>query len=349
MNTQKPHINSKTPTGSWRDAWKDNDRDMLKNSGENALFESFGEFIKGINDLEKVKNDPSLPETNEVVKKMISDYRGNTSKRSDDEKFIREVFNEADQDKKITEEIRKIKLEINEKQINELTAEWVKEWHEKRQKGAAKDEKTKEIKNFITSSLEADKEDNKADTLQPPVQEAAPEISKPSRISIIRYISLSAAAVIAVFLVIRTLLPSSDPDKLYNSYYEPFKIMSPVTRGASNENNTYSGAVERYKLGQYDIAAIGFSDAIRNDTTLIAPRFYLGVTQMALGNLDQAANILNKLSERGGEYSKEAKWYLGLSYLKTGKPEKARDCFEYLAKSPGFYRERAEKVLRRIK
>jgi len=345
MNRQKPHINSKKGNSSWHDAWKDDDHDMLKNSGDAALFESFGEYIKGMNDLEEVMKDPSLSETDKVVKKMLSNYTENTSKHSDDEKFIRQVFNEADQDIKIAEEVRKIKLEINEKQISELTAEWVKEWHEKRQKGTEKDEKTKEIKDFITSSLEADNEDNKPDA----VQVAATEISKPSRTSIIRYISLSAAAVIAVFLVIRTLFPSSDPDKLYSSLYEPFKIMSPVTRGASSENNTYSGAVERYKLGQYDIAAMGFADAIRSDTSLFAPRFYLGVTQMALGNLNQAVNILNNISERGGEYSKEAKWYLGLAYIKTGKPEKAKDCFEYLAKSPGFYSERAEKVLRRLK
>jgi TolA-binding protein len=345
MNMQKPDINSKKGNSSWRDAWKDDDHDMIKNNGDAALFESFGEYIKGMNDLEEAMKDPSLPETDEVVKKMISDYRGNKSKHSDYEKFIREVFDEADQDKKIAEEVRKIKLEINEKQINELTSEWVKEWHEKRQKGAENNEKTKEIKDFIKSSLEADNENNKPYT----VQVASTEIAKPSRTSIVRYISLSAAAVIAIFLVIRTLLPSSDPDKVYSSFYEPFKIMSPVTRGAADEQNSFSGAVERYKLGQYDIAATGFADAIRRDTSLIAPRFYLGVTQMALGNLNQAVNILDKISERGGEYSKEAKWYLGLAYLKTGKPEKAKDCFEYLSKSPGFYSERAEKVLRRLK
>jgi TolA-binding protein len=345
MNTQKPHIKSKNRTASWRDAWKDNDQDMLKNNGDNALFESFGEYVKGLNDLEEVMKDASLSETDKAVKSMISDYRGSSSRHSEAEKFIRDIFTSADKDHKIADEVRKIKLEVNEKQINELTAEWVKEWHEKKQKGAGKDEKTKEIKNFITSSLEAEPDDSKPDT----VQVAARNIEKSSRTSIVRYISLSAAAVLAVFMLIRTLLPSSDPDKLYNSFYEPFKIMSLVTRGAANEQNSYSGAVERYKLGQYDIAAIGFADAIRGDTSLIAPRFFLGVTQMALGNLNQAVNILDNISEHGGEYSKDAKWYLGLAYLKTGKPEKAAGCFEYLAKSPGFYSERAEKILRRLK
>jgi hypothetical protein len=46
---------------------------------------------------------------------------------------------------------------------------------------------------------------------------------------------------------------------------------------------------------------------------------------------------------------KEAQWYLGLSYLKTGEKTKAIPYFEILSKSEGFYQNQAKKLLRRLK
>ncbi len=85
------------------------------------------------------------------------------------------------------------------------------------------------------------------------------------------------------------------------------------------------------------------------DTSLVTPRFFLGMTHLALGNYNQALNLLESVADKQGEYSKEARWYLGLVYLKEGDKDKASDCFKYLAKSSDYYSERAEKILRRLK
>jgi TolA-binding protein len=81
----------------------------------------------------------------------------------------------------------------------------------------------------------------------------------------------------------------------------------------------------------------------------MSSRFFLGITQMELGNYEQAENILEDVISHQGEYTKEARWYLGLAYIKTGNKQKAHECFEILAKSPGFYSGRAEKILRLIR
>ena len=343
MSRRTRYINNKSGASIGNNTGNKFEDDLLINSEDSALFGTISEYMKGRLDLEEVRNDPYLPRMDLVVKEMISDYRGNMAKHTDDERFIRDNFTGMNPRKEILDEIDQIKLEIGHSNINDISAEWVKEWHEKRQKNAGKDPETEEIRDFITSSLEPEKS-------EPETSLNHKEGKGLTRSLLFRYISLSAAAVIGAFILVRTLLTSSDPEKLYNSYYEPFNVVSPVTRSlTTNEPDSYLPAVERYKLGDYQTAAIGFSDAILKDTSVIAPRFFMGIAQLALKNFDQAINLLSGIAGRSGEYRKEAGWYLGLAYLKTGEKEKAAECFELLAQSPGYYSERAGKILRRLK
>jgi tetratricopeptide (TPR) repeat protein len=343
MKRQNRYINGKSGAaiGNNVRVWfKD---DLQLNHDDSALFGKISEYMKGRLDLEDVRNDPALPKTEEAVKEMISDYNKNISGNKDNEKFIRDIFSEEVPEEKIFDEISHIKQEIGNSKLNEISADWVKKWHEKRQKNGGRDPHTEEIKDFITSSLKSD--------VSEPVKSLYDGIKKGlSRPLFVWYVSLSAAALIGAIFLVRSLLPSYNPEKLFNSYYEPMDVVSPVTRsGNSNETGSYASAIGSYKIGDYQSAATGFSEAVLKDPSLISPRFFLGLTQLALENYDQAINLLTGISGRSGEYRKEAGWYLGLAYLKTGEKEKAAECFELLAQSPGFYRERSEKILRRLK
>lgn len=332
---RKPGAADENRAGNW---FED---DILLNHEDSVLFGNLSEYMKGRQDIEDVKNDPALSGTEKDVREMISDYNKNISANKDNENFIRGIFAESAPEEEIHNEISKIKQEVRESHLNEITVEWVKEWHEKRQRGGRNPE-TEEIKDFITSSLKSEESE--------PVKTLKTDNRKGfSRTLLVRYVSLSAAAVIGVFIIVRTLLPSSDPDKLYKSYYEPFKAVSAITRSAASDGtDEYSAALEGYKLGDYQTASAGFSSVILKDTSNIAPRFFMGVAQMSLGNYDQAVNLLSSIPGRPGEYHKEAVWYLGLAYLKTGEKDKAAGCFSLLAQSPGFYSERAGKILRRL-
>jgi TolA-binding protein len=319
------------------------DEDLNLNREDSALFRTFGKYMKGRLDLEEARNDPSLPEIDKIVGDMISDYRNNSTKSTDDVNFIRDNFDGTNREKKILDEISTIKSEMQRSYVNDLSAEWVKEWHEKKKKEAFKEPKTDEIRDFITRSLE-----NKESESEIKLKEKEDKVI--NRYLLIRYIALPAAAIIGVLILIRTLLPSSDPDNLYNSYYKPFSVISSVTRDAvANQPDKYSFAVEKYRTGDYQTAATGFSELMVLDSSSVPPRFFMGITQMALGNYDQAVSLLNGITDGPGEYRKEASWYLGLAYLKTGQKEKAARCFNLLVQSPGFYSERSGEVLRRLK
>ena len=333
------HIN-KRPADVIREQKASNgfDEDIMSDNNDSALFKNISEFMKAHLDIEDVKSDPSFSRTKEDVKEMIVDYNQNISGNKDNEKFIREIFSGVVTDKNLDDEISHIEKEIGENKLNEITSEWVKEWHEKKQSIGVPDPNTEERRDFITRSIKSEAE---------PVKILPTGERKRSSYDTS---SLSAAALIGAFILIRTLLPSGNPDKIFDSYYKPFDAVSPVTRSMNNnETDIYSLAIGSYKTGDYDRAAREFSEIILKDPAVVSPRFFMGLTQLALKNYDQTINLLSGVVNDSGEYAKEARWYLGLTYLKTGNKPKAAECFEYLAKSTGFYRERSEAILRRLK
>ena len=318
------------------------------NGNDKELFGEISSFMRARLDIEEVMNDPALNSIRHSVKEMMSDYNKTVPEKTnsqDNDRFIREsLLQKVTEERNNTEikEIEEIFRETGRSDISMLTADWVKEWHKKQQAKGAPDQKVEERRDFIAAALKSE--------VVEPQEEIKSEKSKGiSRALFIRYISLSAAAVIGAMILISTLLPSST-EKLFNSYYTPFDAISPVTRNASNSvEEIYSSAINSYKSGDYKSAIAGFSEANLKNPNSGSPLFYMGLSNLELGNLSQAISELSIVAEGSGEYVKEAQWYLGLTYIKSGENLKAAESFGKLAKSPGFYRDRSEKILRRLK
>jgi tetratricopeptide (TPR) repeat protein len=302
------------------------------------------DFVRAQLDLDEIMNDRLLNETRTAVQEMISDYKRNTPKKSENESFIRNTFADALSEKHIKDEIKEVKSESSKNDLDEITAEWVKEWHREKQSLGKSNKAEEERKDFISSALENKTEEE----LQTVVSEKNKNRSK-VRSLYIRYISLSAAAVLGAFILIRTLAPV-DPEKLYESYYTPYKALSPVSRGDNGTASTlYSSGINLYNAGNYAGAASSFSEAIKKDPSYGSPIFFLGLAELALGNFDGAIKNLDISVMQGNEYQKEALWYMGLAYLKKGEKAKASECFKKLSEKNGYYSERSEELLRRLK
>jgi tetratricopeptide (TPR) repeat protein len=161
---------------------------------------------------------------------------------------------------------------------------------------------------------------------------------------------LSIAAFLTVFFLIKSLLPGNNSEEIFSEYYKPFDAVTPVSRNSnSNLNLMFTEGISFYKSGEYQSAIKRFNDVIARDSALIAPVYFAGLTQIELGNFTDAAFFLSKVSARSSEFKYEAKWYLGLSYLKTGDISNAISCFEFLSVNSEFYMERARKILRSLK
>jgi TolA-binding protein len=314
--------------------------DASRLSAEDAALScKMDEFFRAEMDITDVKSDPEYAETDRRVKVMISAYQKKV-RNADNETYIRDSLDGNGSEEIINEEIREIKEEIKSKGVDEISSEWVREWHNKRQANGGR---TKEIREFITSSFEESENrsqqqpDHKRKTVQ-------------TRTLFIRYISAAAAILAGVIFAVNALIPSDDPDQLFEKYYEPVSAVSPITRSASgNVTGMWASAVNSYNSGDYYAALAVFSGLMSADSSLVPPRFFLGMTHLSLGNYSEALSFLKEVADKQGEYSKEAKWYLGLVYLKEGDKIKASECFNYLAQSHGYYSERAEKILRRIR
>jgi tetratricopeptide (TPR) repeat protein len=297
------------------------------------------EFFKAEIDIREVKSDPGYGETDKTVKLMISDNQNN-KRNGEIEKFVREGFSYKTQEVRINDEIREIKEEIRHSSLDEISSEWVKEWHEKKQGDGAKKE---EIREFVTSSLE------KGGNISGQQSDHRKKTGL-RRSLVIKYILLTAAIMVGAIFLVDVLMPSDDPVRIFEKYYQSIPAVSPVTRDANgNTTNTWASSAGSYNNGDYKAALAGFSELVAKDTSQVPPRFFLGMTYIALGYNAQATRLLEEVAGRKGEYSKEARWYLGLIYLKEGNKDKATENFELLAQSSGYYSERSGKILRRLR
>jgi len=309
---------------------------------DDLLFDEISEYMKGRFDLEDVLNDPDLTAIQNTTNEWMQNYSKSYTGYDSDRKFVKDALADIYNEKQIEREISLIQSEIEKNNIDQITEGWVKEWEEEKNKSSDSPVERENNKNFVAESLEPD--------FTKTNQTANPdEANKSGRSYFIRYSALIAAAAIGLFILIRVLLPSSDPDKLFKSYYSPFEIKSNVIRNTANASNNPGDALLYYKSGDYKSALIGFNEVFNKDTTITVSRFYTGITYLATGNYNQAVKLLAIISETPGEYQKEAQWYLGLAYLKTGEKEKSVKCFSLLVQTSEYYKDRAKTILRHLK
>lgn len=335
MKKENKNIKTKSDIQPGNASWEDNENEGILNGEDSLLFEKISGYMKGRLDYEDILNDPQLAEADKKTQEWIKENKKVNPENVSVRKFVNEAIAEAHNEEKMEKEIKKLQSEIRNNNLDEITKEWIKEWGEEKDKNTGK---RIEIKKFVSESIQQNNE--------------KPEIEQSVKIKttgVFRYLLLSAAAVTVVFILFKSLMPTS-PDNLFKSYYKPFEAVSDITRNTTaNSPDAYRNAVASYRSGDYTSALKGFYESSDSDTSSVMARFFIGITHLAMGNYVKASSMLKSVSDTPGEYQKEALWYLGLAYLKTGEREKADKCFEFLEQTNGYFSERARKILRRLK
>ncbi len=306
--------------------------EVLRN--EFNLFEQINSTMRGKSDLNEIRREPELKEVDILTKQMVSDFQRNPEKFEPAKTFVESSLIQNQIDLELQKDLNLTSDEIKKHNLNDITKGWVDEWNSADQKESTE---TVNRRSFINSSL--------SDNIQ---HDTTPTIRNKKNLAI-RIIGFSAAALIAALFVIKTLAPSNNPEDIYSDFYKPLNAYTSITRNSANTVDPFSNAVEKYKQGQFQVAGAMFSDLIYEDPSNISYRFFSGLSQMELDNYEQSIQLFSEVISKNGEFQKEAKWYLSLSYIKTNNLQKASVLLNELSQEKGYYQSLAQDLLERMK
>ncbi len=319
--------------------------DFVLSPEDQVLLEKMGTSISVMLDLEEIKNDPGYENVRAMAPEIILEYKNKPFWNRENVKFVIESIEEAEEEAFLSQEIREIKRDALVHGVDAKAAEWVAGWSERKNNGLISDNE-KNRREYISGALADELQENEEKYSVKPVIIN----SKNRSFKLIKYFSLPAAAALLTFMILKFFTPQESPDELFNKYYQPAFVVSAVTRGIENDFAVnYSAGIEKYRKGDYTGALYHFGLAMKADEKATGTKFYYGITSLALGDFRSAEEYLDELAGTELDFGKDAQWYLGLAYLRTDEREKAIQCFKQLASSPGYYRDKALKILRRLK
>lgn len=157
----------------------------------------------------------------------------------------------------------------------------------------------------------------------------------------------AAAAVVALLVAVAFLLPGKEnADELFAAYFTPYpNLVQPLTRG--NETTERPRAFQDYEQRNYQAAAEGFKELleIKKEAGVL---LLLGNSNLMLGKSEEAQENFITLIKNYDEFDLQAKWFLSLSYLKSGETENARKILKELGETEVSYASRAKELLEKV-
>ncbi len=159
----------------------------------------------------------------------------------------------------------------------------------------------------------------------------------------------SAAAVIVLLIAVKFLLPSQQetPEQLFTSYFKVYpNVFEPAVRGTDLATKR-TEAFQAYDQGDYQKASGLFTNLLneKRDSEVL---FLLGNTNLMLGRVEEAQKNFVTLIEEFDDLDLLAKWYLSLSYLKSGDKENARKILRELGETEISYASKAKELLEKV-
>lgn len=159
----------------------------------------------------------------------------------------------------------------------------------------------------------------------------------------------AAAALVGILIMAKIFLfpPAETPDQLFEAYFKPYpNVFEPTVRG-TDVTNTRKEAFQAYEQGDYQTAVTLFKEILQtsNEPGVL---LLLGNANLILGNVDEATENFITLSNDFDELDLQAKWFLGLCYLKGGDVEHMTKILQELGETEISYAEKAKELLEKI-
>ncbi|QOI98432.1 MAG: tetratricopeptide repeat protein [Flammeovirgaceae bacterium] len=160
---------------------------------------------------------------------------------------------------------------------------------------------------------------------------------------------VTAVAATVAFFAIGFVLwnKPATPQELFAENFKLYpNVFEPITRGETQQSKR-TVAFAAYEAGNYTEAAALFTDLLaeKEEAGML---MLLGNCNLVLGNTAEARNQFIKLINDFDDLDNQAKWYLGLSYLKEGDAKTAQLIFQELSNSEYSYSSKAKQLLNKL-
>jgi tetratricopeptide (TPR) repeat protein len=158
-------------------------------------------------------------------------------------------------------------------------------------------------------------------------------------------VALVGAITIAFILLING--QTGMPD-MYAKYYEPYHQSEKIFEITRSNDDLYF-AVQLFESGDYSRAFLLFNQLADSSGFTPYSYFYSGLIYIHQEKWEMAIEAFNLAIAVGdSDILSDARWYLGLCYLRVGNASAAREQFEFLSETKNEYSNRARKIIRHL-
>lgn len=160
-----------------------------------------------------------------------------------------------------------------------------------------------------------------------------------------------AAAIIVILIPIGYILLSDffkqDQQELFTAYFEPY---DDVITERSEQAGLLEQALSAYNQENFRQAITYFEGFLKEYPEETGVKSYLGISYLAVGEIDKAESSLEEVSQSGAGLFKEvSEWYLALTYLKAEQMDALQQQLKLItAQSDHMYYAQAQRLLEEI-
>ncbi|MEL7005246.1 MAG: tetratricopeptide repeat protein [Bacteroidota bacterium] len=177
--------------------------------------------------------------------------------------------------------------------------------------------------------------------------EIAKQPMEGSKMSVSRYLYLSIAATVVLFISLVFVLQngSKTEEELFESYYMEYPV--PGKLRGNNDVNTYDEAIRLYEEGKYLQSINAFQSEFSKDSTNHLVLIYLGNSYLKTQQWGSAIQTLEQIPENS-RYVYDAYWFTALSKIREKQVDSAKQLLSKLIDANTIYTKKASTLLEEL-
>jgi tetratricopeptide (TPR) repeat protein len=162
------------------------------------------------------------------------------------------------------------------------------------------------------------------------------------------------AAAIAGLAIIGSIalynMKSLNSDEIIDNYYKTYQAPAAQRSGSSQSNPDFVLALEFYNTSDYAKAATLFNKVIESNPKDMQSVLLSGVSSFEDKKYPEAKqSFVTVIDDNNNLFIETAEWYLALCYVKTSEKEKAIQLLNKVKNEGGIYSKDANKIIRNLK